>query len=328
MVAIVRKAQQRKLIDTDKDNLAFEVRGKPVEIERIHRWMRTHGIASDDLYIQSPPARKYATGWRTLVTDSDLQATPSDVYCRTVSARSTPVPSPTCAATSPALLAQQPSMLSPLRERLLAEVHAATQLGSIGPGAASMDHAEAQNCHDYLMDGSQPGTVWDFTTESRPTLTDGCIRMDYAAPNLPKALGSTAQGGTSGPNGDRTDLPSIQSELEDAFTGAKSTARSGPLQRRAYPEKLLQDITVCLSRLEGLQQILQKLEMCDHYTPALLEGFAELLRLSRVVQLYLLKCEILILQTCRSPIAITENRAVLPAPSLAEVGLAGGWFNW
>lgn len=60
MAAIVRKMQHRTLIEVDKGDLTFEVRNKPVEIERIRRWMRTHDVASDDLYAQSPPARKCA----------------------------------------------------------------------------------------------------------------------------------------------------------------------------------------------------------------------------------------------------------------------------
>lgn len=59
MAAIVRKMQHRRLVEVDKGDLSFEVRNKPVEMDRIRRWMRTHGVASDDIYVQSPPVCKY-----------------------------------------------------------------------------------------------------------------------------------------------------------------------------------------------------------------------------------------------------------------------------
>ncbi|KAF2627195.1 hypothetical protein BU25DRAFT_368965 [Macroventuria anomochaeta] len=98
MASIVRKVQQRKLIDIDQGDLTFKVRGKRVETERIKRWMRAHGVPEDELYVPSPPA-----------------PTPSDVECQTTSERSTPVQSPASLASFFFDEDPQPSATSPWR---------------------------------------------------------------------------------------------------------------------------------------------------------------------------------------------------------------------
>lgn len=61
MTAIVRKQQQRDLVDIEKGPLAFSVRGKPVEPERIQRWMRSRGVSRDDRYAPDFAARECST---------------------------------------------------------------------------------------------------------------------------------------------------------------------------------------------------------------------------------------------------------------------------
>jgi hypothetical protein len=58
MQAIVRKRQERKLVETDKRQLVFKVRGSEVELQKIERWMKRHNVADSFLYAPSPGARK------------------------------------------------------------------------------------------------------------------------------------------------------------------------------------------------------------------------------------------------------------------------------
>jgi len=58
MEAIVRKRQRRKLVETEKGELAFRLRGNTVQPEKIDRWMKRNGIAEDVLYAPSPAASK------------------------------------------------------------------------------------------------------------------------------------------------------------------------------------------------------------------------------------------------------------------------------
>jgi hypothetical protein len=61
MMAIVRRWQQRKLVETDRGTLGFKVRDRPVEAEKILRWMRTYNVPEDELYAPSPSAREFAS---------------------------------------------------------------------------------------------------------------------------------------------------------------------------------------------------------------------------------------------------------------------------
>ncbi|KAF3044009.1 hypothetical protein E8E12_005978 [Didymella heteroderae] len=74
IAAIVRKQQQRDLVDVNKGPLAFSVRGKPVEPERRQRWMRSRGVSKNELYAPDSAA-----------------STPSDVDCLTISEPSSPM---------------------------------------------------------------------------------------------------------------------------------------------------------------------------------------------------------------------------------------------
>ncbi|KAM0246840.1 hypothetical protein ACHAP5_004462 [Fusarium lateritium] len=58
MAAIVRKRQQRKLVDDDKGEQSFTVRGRAVEPQKIDRWMNSHKIPQTALYAPSPAACK------------------------------------------------------------------------------------------------------------------------------------------------------------------------------------------------------------------------------------------------------------------------------
>ncbi|KAF2820930.1 TPR-like protein [Ophiobolus disseminans] len=103
MQAIVRKRQKRKLVDTNKGQLVFEVRGSLVEPPKIERWMKRHNVVDSVLYAPSPAA-----------------STPSAVGCHTISERGSPAMismySPAASVLSPRgmyLAAQSPQMPSP-----------------------------------------------------------------------------------------------------------------------------------------------------------------------------------------------------------------------
>jgi hypothetical protein len=61
MQCIVRKRQKRKLVEVDKPEQIYEVRGNRVEEAKIDRWMNTHDVPDSMLYTPSPAACKYAT---------------------------------------------------------------------------------------------------------------------------------------------------------------------------------------------------------------------------------------------------------------------------
>jgi hypothetical protein len=54
MEAIVRKQQQRKLVETEKGRLRFTVRKRNVDPVKIRRWMEREGITEDALFAPSP----------------------------------------------------------------------------------------------------------------------------------------------------------------------------------------------------------------------------------------------------------------------------------
>ncbi|KAF2736992.1 hypothetical protein EJ04DRAFT_395129, partial [Polyplosphaeria fusca] len=56
MEAIVRKRQKRKLVETNKRPLVFDVRGSQVEPHKIERWMKRHDVVESFLYASSPAA--------------------------------------------------------------------------------------------------------------------------------------------------------------------------------------------------------------------------------------------------------------------------------
>ena len=58
MRAIVRKQQQRKLVEVDKGELEFKVRGCTVNPQKINRWMKRNNVADSFLYAPSPAACK------------------------------------------------------------------------------------------------------------------------------------------------------------------------------------------------------------------------------------------------------------------------------
>ncbi|RKK19638.1 hypothetical protein BFJ66_g6477 [Fusarium oxysporum f. sp. cepae] len=70
MTAIVRKHQQREILETGKRKLCFTVRGREVEADKINRWMDRNNVPRNDLYAPSPAA-----------------STPSAVNCKTISER-------------------------------------------------------------------------------------------------------------------------------------------------------------------------------------------------------------------------------------------------
>ena len=58
MKAIVKKRQKRKLLETNKGELSFVVRGNAVEPKKIDRWMKRNEIPESVLYAPSPAACK------------------------------------------------------------------------------------------------------------------------------------------------------------------------------------------------------------------------------------------------------------------------------
>ncbi|KAF4997295.1 hypothetical protein FDECE_12112 [Fusarium decemcellulare] len=84
MKAIVRKQQQRKLVEVDKGELSFTVRGSNVGQKKIDRWMKRHEVSESRLYAPSPAA-----------------STPSAVSCHTISELGSPPPSPAFSVSSP-----------------------------------------------------------------------------------------------------------------------------------------------------------------------------------------------------------------------------------
>ena len=60
MRAIVRKRQQRKLVEFNKGELSFKVRGKKVKPQKVDRWMKRNEIPESVLYAPSSAACKLA----------------------------------------------------------------------------------------------------------------------------------------------------------------------------------------------------------------------------------------------------------------------------
>ncbi|KAK2934841.1 hypothetical protein FoTM2_006088 [Fusarium oxysporum f. sp. vasinfectum] len=106
MTAIVRKHQQREILETGKRKLCFTVRGREVEADKIDRWMDRNNVPRNDLYAPSPAAY--------------TKATPSAVNCRTISERGSIAHSPALSEMSLAFssggitpVAQSPMASSP-----------------------------------------------------------------------------------------------------------------------------------------------------------------------------------------------------------------------
>ena len=47
MKAIVRKRQQRKIVETNRRELVFRLRGNVVDPEKINRWMKRNDVPED-----------------------------------------------------------------------------------------------------------------------------------------------------------------------------------------------------------------------------------------------------------------------------------------
>lgn len=62
MAAIVRKRQQRKLVENDKRDQRFTVRDRVVDPQKIDRWMNRHDISQTSLYAPNPEACKSKFG--------------------------------------------------------------------------------------------------------------------------------------------------------------------------------------------------------------------------------------------------------------------------
>jgi len=57
-MVIVQKRQKRRLVESDKGELIFKLRGSIVESENIDRWMKRNEITDKMLYAPSPDPRK------------------------------------------------------------------------------------------------------------------------------------------------------------------------------------------------------------------------------------------------------------------------------
>ncbi|KAG5658045.1 hypothetical protein KAF25_006996 [Fusarium avenaceum] len=96
MAAIVRKRQQRRLVQNGKRDQRFIVRGKVVEPQNIDRWMNRHEISQTALYAPSPAA-----------------STPSAVGCRTISEIGSVAPSPVFSVESPGIPPEETMSMAP-----------------------------------------------------------------------------------------------------------------------------------------------------------------------------------------------------------------------
>lgn len=56
MKAIVRKRQRRKLVEIDKNELIFEVRGVRVDHHKVDRWMKRNKVPESFLFFPQPAA--------------------------------------------------------------------------------------------------------------------------------------------------------------------------------------------------------------------------------------------------------------------------------
>ncbi|KAF2466286.1 TPR-like protein [Lindgomyces ingoldianus] len=99
MKAIVRKRQERKLVESSKRELVFTVRGSEVEPQKINRWMKRNNVRESLLYAPT---------------------TPSAVRCQTISERDSPVPNSAFSPAAPIFspesnvsIAQSPQIFSP-----------------------------------------------------------------------------------------------------------------------------------------------------------------------------------------------------------------------
>ncbi|KAF5637361.1 kinesin light chain 2 [Fusarium tjaetaba] len=83
MAAIVRKHQQREILETDKRKLRFTVRGREVEANKIDRWMDRNNVPRNDLYAPSPAASlsdmslALSSGGITPVAQSPMASSPA-----------------------------------------------------------------------------------------------------------------------------------------------------------------------------------------------------------------------------------------------------------
>jgi hypothetical protein len=59
MECIVRKRQWRHLVETDRRELVFTIRGKPLDMGKVDRWMAGHNVSGSMLY--SPGSRACKT---------------------------------------------------------------------------------------------------------------------------------------------------------------------------------------------------------------------------------------------------------------------------
>lgn len=72
MEAIVRKQQQRRLVDSEKGGLTFTVRGNEVEPQKIDRYMKRKKIPEGVVYVPSPAECKIVLKQYGFNTCSDL----------------------------------------------------------------------------------------------------------------------------------------------------------------------------------------------------------------------------------------------------------------
>lgn len=61
MQAIVRKRQQRRLVQTNKQDLNFKVHNITVKSDKVDTWMRRNNVPDDTIYAPSPTARMSST---------------------------------------------------------------------------------------------------------------------------------------------------------------------------------------------------------------------------------------------------------------------------
>ncbi|WKT45107.1 Tetratricopeptide repeat [Fusarium oxysporum f. sp. vasinfectum] len=163
MTAIVRKHQQREILETGKRKLCFTVRGREVEADKIDRWMDRNNVPRNDLYAPSPAA-----------------STPSAVNCRTISERGSLAHSP---ALSEMSLAFSSGRITPVAQSPIASSPALSVRGIIqGRGSTFTGQSPAPfyQALPAQLPASYPSTVSPVNPQLSSTLAPQQYRYRQA----------------------------------------------------------------------------------------------------------------------------------------------------
>ncbi|EON63691.1 hypothetical protein W97_02919 [Coniosporium apollinis CBS 100218] len=160
MKAIVRKRQQRRLVESEKGKQTFTVRGKEVKPPKIERWMKKNDIPEGVVYAPSP-----------------AESTPSAVNCRTISERGSPAPSLTYSVASP---------IFPMRGASIAQ--------SPGPFSPASSVTSVLRASASTFTGQSPAPIHRVLLDLRPgSMPDPEAFLSQIVSSEPHIVGSTPQ---------------------------------------------------------------------------------------------------------------------------------------